>query len=77
VGKKQGKTVIFVKDVPGFYVNRCLGPYLVETAALMADGVPLEELDQALKDYGLPVGPITLADEVRAAHFTAAPGARC
>lgn len=35
VGKKQGKTVIFVKDVPGFYVNRCLGPYLVETGALM------------------------------------------
>lgn len=35
VGKKQGKTVIFVKDVPGFYVNRCLGPYLVETSALI------------------------------------------
>jgi len=35
VGKKQGKTVIFVKDVPGFYVNRCLGPYLVETGALI------------------------------------------
>jgi 3-hydroxyacyl-CoA dehydrogenase len=33
--KTQGKTVIFVKDVPGFYVNRCLGPYLVETSALI------------------------------------------
>jgi enoyl-CoA hydratase/long-chain 3-hydroxyacyl-CoA dehydrogenase len=30
VGMKQGKTCIEVKDVPGFYVNRCLGPYLVE-----------------------------------------------
>ena len=65
VGKKQGKTVIFVKDVPGFYVNRCLGPYLVETSALIQSGVPLLQLDQAMKDYGFPVGPITLADEVR------------
>jgi enoyl-CoA hydratase/long-chain 3-hydroxyacyl-CoA dehydrogenase len=30
VGTKQGKTCIIVKDVPGFYVNRCLGPFLVE-----------------------------------------------
>lgn len=56
--------MIFVKDVPGFYVNRCLGPYLVETSALIQDGVPLETLDKAIKDYGYPVGPITLADEV-------------
>ncbi|TFJ84159.1 hypothetical protein NSK_004631 [Nannochloropsis salina CCMP1776] len=74
VGKKQGKTVIFVKDVPGFYVNRCLGPYLVETGALMEAGVPLEQLDKAIKAYGFPVGPITLADEVGvdvAAHVQA------
>jgi enoyl-CoA hydratase / long-chain 3-hydroxyacyl-CoA dehydrogenase len=64
VGKRQGKTVIFVKDVPGFYVNRCLGPYLVETAALIKAGAPLEQLDKAIKDYGYPVGPITLADQV-------------
>jgi enoyl-CoA hydratase/long-chain 3-hydroxyacyl-CoA dehydrogenase len=32
VGSKQGKTCIFVKDVPGFYVNRCLGPFLVEVS---------------------------------------------
>ncbi|CAM9455404.1 unnamed protein product, partial [Choristocarpus tenellus] len=64
VGSRQGKTTIVVKDVPGFYVNRCLGPYLVETFALVEAGVGLEELDKVMKAYGLPVGPITLADEV-------------
>jgi enoyl-CoA hydratase/long-chain 3-hydroxyacyl-CoA dehydrogenase len=70
VGKKQGKTVIFVKDVPGFYVNRCLGPYLVETSALLQAGVDMQTLDRAIKDFGYPVGPITLADEVRGEKTT-------
>jgi enoyl-CoA hydratase / long-chain 3-hydroxyacyl-CoA dehydrogenase len=64
VGAKQGKTCIVVKDVPGFYVNRCLGPYLVEVSALVKDGVPLEQLDKTIAKFGMPVGPITLADEV-------------
>lgn len=64
VGSKQGKTCIVVKDVPGFYVNRCLGPYLVEVSALVRDGVTLEQLDKAITNFGMPVGPITLADEV-------------
>jgi len=64
VGTKQGKTCILVKDVPGFYVNRCLGPFLVEVSSLIRDGVPPEKLDKALKSFGMPVGPITLADEV-------------
>ncbi|GAX27925.1 enoyl-CoA hydratase / long-chain 3-hydroxyacyl-CoA dehydrogenase [Fistulifera solaris] len=64
VGTKQGKTCIVVKDVPGFYVNRCLGPYLVEVSALVRDGVPLEQLDKSIKNFGMPVGPVTLADEV-------------
>ena len=64
VGTKQGKTCIVVKDVPGFYVNRCLGPILVEVSALVKEGVPLEALDKAMKKFGMPVGPITLIDEV-------------
>ena len=64
VGLKQGKTVIVVKDVPGFFVNRCLGPFMVEAIALLQDGVPVEKLDKTMKGFGLPVGPITLADEV-------------
>lgn len=43
---------------------RCLGPFLVETCALVEEGVGLEQLDKVMKSYGLPVGPITLADEV-------------
>lgn len=46
-------------------VRRCLGPFLVETCALVEAGVDLEKLDKVMKSYGLPVGPVTLADEVR------------
>ncbi|KAG6602937.1 fatty acid oxidation complex, alpha subunit, mitochondrial [Phytophthora cinnamomi] len=64
LGLRQGKTAIVVKDVPGFYVNRCLGPYIAETLALVGDGVEPEKLDKLMTKWGLPVGPITLADEV-------------
>lgn len=64
VGTRQGKTAIFVKDVPGFFVNRCLAPFMVEVTALVSEGVNLETLDKAMKSFGMPVGPITLSDEV-------------
>ena len=60
-----GKTVIVVKDVPGFYVNRALGPFMAEVSSLLADGADMQALDKALVQFGMPVGPITLADEVR------------
>jgi enoyl-CoA hydratase/long-chain 3-hydroxyacyl-CoA dehydrogenase len=64
VGSRQGKTPIFVKDVAGFYVNRSLAPFMSEVTALISDGVPLDVMDKAMKSFGMPVGPITLADEV-------------
>ena len=64
VGSRQGKTPIFVKDVAGFFVNRCLAPFMTEVTALVADGVELPALDKAMKKFGMPVGPITLCDEV-------------
>jgi enoyl-CoA hydratase / long-chain 3-hydroxyacyl-CoA dehydrogenase len=64
VGSRQGKTPIFVKDVPGFFVNRCLAPFMVEVTALVAEGVDIEKIDKAMKSFGMPVGPITLSDEV-------------
>lgn len=62
--KKLGKTPIVVKDAPGFLVNRLLAPYLNESAYLLADGVPINEIDQALLDFGMPMGPVELIDEV-------------
>jgi enoyl-CoA hydratase/long-chain 3-hydroxyacyl-CoA dehydrogenase len=64
VGLRQGKTCVVVKDVAGFYVNRCLGPYIAETLSLIESGVKPDHLDKLVTKWGLPVGPITLADEV-------------
>jgi 3-hydroxyacyl-CoA dehydrogenase/enoyl-CoA hydratase/3-hydroxybutyryl-CoA epimerase len=62
--KKQGKTPIVVKDGAGFYVNRILAPYMNEAANLVLAGEPIEHIDRALVDFGFPVGPIKLLDEV-------------
>ncbi|OBU24257.1 fatty acid oxidation complex subunit alpha FadJ [Photobacterium aquimaris] len=64
LAKKQGKTPIVVADKAGFYVNRILAPYMNEAAQLLLAGEPIEHIDNALLNFGFPVGPITLLDEV-------------
>ncbi|HWN68848.1 MAG TPA: fatty acid oxidation complex subunit alpha FadJ, partial [Haliangium sp.] len=64
LGKRQGKTVIVVRDSVGFYTSRILGPYMNEAFHVLAEGVPVEAIDGALVDFGFPVGPIKLLDEV-------------
>ncbi len=64
LGKRQGKTVIVVRDGPGFYTSRVLGPYMNEAVRLLLDGAAVDEVDRALVAFGFPVGPFTLADEV-------------
>ena len=64
LAKRQGKTPIVVGDKAGFYVNRILAPYMNEAASVLLGGEPIEHIDNALVDFGFPVGPITLLDEV-------------
>jgi 3-hydroxyacyl-CoA dehydrogenase / enoyl-CoA hydratase / 3-hydroxybutyryl-CoA epimerase len=60
-----GKIPVAVKDSPGFLVNRILMPYLVEAGRLVEEGVPVETLiDRAMLDFGMPMGPLRLLDEV-------------
>ena len=63
-GKRQGKTVIVVNDGAGFYTTRILAPYANEAFHLLGEGVGIEEIDGAMVDWGFPVGPLTLSDEV-------------
>lgn len=63
-GRALGKTVIVLRDAPGFWVNRILAPYLNEAAWLLTEGVPIPQIDRVMTDFGFPVGPITLLDEV-------------
>jgi 3-hydroxyacyl-CoA dehydrogenase/enoyl-CoA hydratase/3-hydroxybutyryl-CoA epimerase len=59
-----GKTPVVVADVAGFLVNRLLGPYLDESLRLFAGGVPPSRIEHALVEFGMPMGPLALLDEV-------------
>jgi 3-hydroxyacyl-CoA dehydrogenase/enoyl-CoA hydratase/3-hydroxybutyryl-CoA epimerase len=63
-GRRMGKTVIVVEDHPGFWVNRILSPYLSQAGLLIEEGVPIELVDRAMTEWGFPVGPVALLDEV-------------
>jgi 3-hydroxyacyl-CoA dehydrogenase/enoyl-CoA hydratase/3-hydroxybutyryl-CoA epimerase len=62
--RKLEKTPVLVNDGAGFLVNRILAPYLNEAGWLLADGVSIEDIDKALVNFGMPMGPIRLLDEV-------------
>ena len=64
LAKRLGKTPIKVKECAGFLVNRTLLPYLNEAAKMFENGESVECIDEVLKDFGMPMGPFTLADEV-------------
>jgi 3-hydroxyacyl-CoA dehydrogenase/enoyl-CoA hydratase/3-hydroxybutyryl-CoA epimerase len=64
LAKKMGKTPVVVKDAPGFLVNRILAPYIGEAVRALLEGTPMEAIDKAMRDFGMPVGPIELLDDV-------------
>src|SRR6185295_12980118 len=59
-----GKLPVVVNDSPGFLVNRILVPYLVEAGHLFEGGAGIEDIDEAMLDFGMPMGPLRLIDEV-------------
>jgi 3-hydroxyacyl-CoA dehydrogenase/enoyl-CoA hydratase/3-hydroxybutyryl-CoA epimerase len=62
--RRLDKLPIVCRSAPGFVVNRVLMPYLHEAMYLAQEGVPLPAIDAAATDFGMPVGPIELADVV-------------
>ncbi len=64
LARKLGKTVVYCNDGPGFVVNRILGPYMNESGFLLEEGYSIETLDKAMIDFGMPMGPMALLDEV-------------
>jgi 3-hydroxyacyl-CoA dehydrogenase/enoyl-CoA hydratase/3-hydroxybutyryl-CoA epimerase len=61
---KLGKTPVTVKDSPCFLVNRLLYCYLVEAARIAAEKTPINWVEEAAIDFGMPMGPMALLDEV-------------
>jgi 3-hydroxyacyl-CoA dehydrogenase/enoyl-CoA hydratase/3-hydroxybutyryl-CoA epimerase len=64
LARRMGKTPIVVGDEPGFLVNRILMPYLGEAVACVERGTPIETVDRALREFGMPMGPLELLDEI-------------
>jgi 3-hydroxyacyl-CoA dehydrogenase/enoyl-CoA hydratase/3-hydroxybutyryl-CoA epimerase len=62
--RQIGKLPVIVRDSPGFLVNRVLFPYLLDAAELFESGVDAKRIDRALVEWGMPMGPLRLIDEI-------------
>src|SRR3954452_7470381 len=62
--RQIGKLPVLVQDSPGFLVNRVLFPYLLDAAEMFQNGVSAEEIDGALLEWGMPMGPLRLIDQI-------------
>lgn len=62
--RKMGKTPIVVKDCPGFLVNRIFLLGANEAMRMLEEGYSIDEIDKILLDFGMPMAPFALADEV-------------
>lgn len=62
--RQIGKLPVPCRSHPGFLVNRILAPYMGEAMEMIREGVPLATIDQAAVEFGMPVGPVELADSV-------------
>ena len=62
--RQIGKLPVVVRDSPGFLVNRVLFPYLLDAAELFESGLHAEKIDNALLQWGMPMGPLRLIDEI-------------
>ena len=62
--RQIGKLPVVVRDSPGFLVNRVLFPYLLDAAEIFQNGVSVEEIDRTLLQWGMPMGPLRLIDEI-------------
>jgi len=62
--RQIAKVPVIVRDSPGFLVNRVLFPYLLDAAELVESGAEAERIDRALVQWGMPMGPLRLIDEI-------------
>src|SRR5438552_3433967 len=62
--RQIGKLPVIVRDSPGFLVNRVLFPYLLDAAELFESGLDANKIDHALVEWGMPMGPLRLIDEI-------------
>jgi 3-hydroxyacyl-CoA dehydrogenase len=62
IGKKLGKVAVLAKNSHGFIGNRMVGPYLREAQFLVEEGASVEEVNEALYDFGMAMGPLAVDD---------------